>query len=170
MSTAAAVLALIASLSNPTDLIQWQSDALKEPGIEWLAKNVYFEARAESIEGRIGIAEVTLSRVASKCFPSSIEAVVTQTHKPGTKSCQFSWTCDGKEDTIAEQSAWSESVIIAHTVKSQYGKIDDITNGAHHFHNDSVKPAWTKNKKLVVHTKTIGNHLFYREVKCSKSK
>lgn len=170
MSILATVLAALSTLGNPAGMAQWQSDALKEPGIEWLAKNIYFEARGASIEGRIGIAEVTLERVASKCFPSSIEAVVTQTRKPGTKSCQFSWTCDGKEDTIAEQSAWGESVIIAHTVKSQYGKIDSITKGAHHFHNDSVKPVWTKNKKLVVHNKTIGSHLFYREVKCSKSK
>ena len=43
-----------------------------------LAENIYFEARAESIEGKAGVANVTRNRVNSTLFPNTYCDVVYQ--------------------------------------------------------------------------------------------
>ena len=85
-----------------------------------LAENIYFEARAESIEGKAGVANVTRNRVNSTLFPNTYCDVVyqgpvreswkTRQHKdladedrvyyPRKHRCQFSWYCDGQKDII----------------------------------------------------------------------
>ena len=51
---------------------------------EWLALNIYHEARGEGVMGKIAVAVVTLNRVGNDDFPDTIKEVITQ-HK------QFSW-------------------------------------------------------------------------------
>ena len=85
-----------------------------------LAENIYFEARAESIEGKAAVANVTRNRVESDQFPNSYCDVVYQgpvreswktkqnpdlkaserVYYPRKHKCQFSWYCDGKKDII----------------------------------------------------------------------
>jgi len=82
-----------------------------------LAENIYFEARAESIEGKAAVANVTRNRVNSSLFPNSYCGVVYQgpvreswktkqdpnlepVYYPIKHRCQFSWYCDGKKDVI----------------------------------------------------------------------
>ena len=50
-----------------------------------LALNIYHEARSESMEGQIAVAQVTLNRVAHSEWPSTICEVVSEPK-------QFSWT------------------------------------------------------------------------------
>ena len=85
-----------------------------------LAENIYFEARAESIEGKAGVANVTRNRVNSTLFPNTYCDVVYQgpvreswktkqhadlpdserIYYPRKHRCQFSWYCDGQKDII----------------------------------------------------------------------
>jgi spore germination cell wall hydrolase CwlJ-like protein len=85
-----------------------------------IAENIYFEARAESIEGKAAVANVTRNRVKSSLFPNTYCEVVyqgpvreswkTKQHKdladsdrvyyPRKHRCQFSWYCDGQKDII----------------------------------------------------------------------
>ena len=76
-----------------------------------LAENIYFEARAEGIEGKAAVANVTRNRVNSDLFPNTYCEVVQQGpvreswNKPGVyypvkHKCQFSWYCDGQKDII----------------------------------------------------------------------
>ena len=85
-----------------------------------LAENIYFEARAESVEGKAAVANVTRNRVNSNLFPNSYCDVVYQgpvreswktkqhadlpdserVYYPVKHRCQFSWYCDGKKDII----------------------------------------------------------------------
>ena len=85
-----------------------------------LAENIYFEARAEGIEGKAAVANVTRNRVVSKDFPNTYCGVVYQgpvreswktkqnpdlkaserVYYPRKHRCQFSWYCDGKKDVI----------------------------------------------------------------------
>ncbi len=85
-----------------------------------LAENIYFEARAESIEGKAGVANVTRNRVEDKRWPSTYCEVVQQgpvreswktkkdpnlkpeerIYYPRKHRCQFSWYCDGAKDII----------------------------------------------------------------------
>src|SRR5690606_5855804 len=37
-----------------------------------LARNIYFEARSEPLEGKLAVAHVVMNRVASKYFPDSV--------------------------------------------------------------------------------------------------
>lgn len=85
-----------------------------------LAENIYFEARAEGIEGKAAVANVTRNRVNSELFPNTYCEVVQQgpvreswktkqdknladadrVYYPIKHRCQFSWYCDGKKDVI----------------------------------------------------------------------
>ena len=85
-----------------------------------LAENIYFESRAEGINGKAAVANVTRNRVESNQFPNTYCEVVyqgpvreswkTKQHKnladedrvyyPIRHRCQFSWYCDGEKDII----------------------------------------------------------------------
>ncbi|WP_350124289.1 cell wall hydrolase, partial [Roseovarius sp.] len=74
---------------------------------EWrcLAEALYFEARGESVKGQFAVAEVILNRVDSVDFPDEVCAVVHQ--GTGRKyQCQFTYTCDGYKEVIAEKRAF----------------------------------------------------------------
>jgi spore germination cell wall hydrolase CwlJ-like protein len=121
---------------------------------ECLAQAIYFEARGESLEGQIAVAEVVLNRTESGEFPRSVCGVVRQGGRGG---CQFSFTCDGVKDRIHERGAWRQAQRIAALMLS--GIRRDLTDGATHFHTDRVRPGWARRFE---HTATIGDHLFYR--------
>ena len=66
-----------------------------------LAEALYFEARGEPIKGQLAVGEVVLNRVEDPRYPNSICKVVNQ----GTGrrfACQFTYTCDGKLETVFE--------------------------------------------------------------------
>ncbi|MBI2612430.1 cell wall hydrolase [Candidatus Kaiserbacteria bacterium] len=71
----------IRSLSAP----QAQSENLSFLDTDVLAENVFYEARSESPKGQLAVAQVTLARLLSKRFGSTIPAVVFAKN-------QFSWT------------------------------------------------------------------------------
>ena len=71
--------------------------------------------------------------------------------------CQFSWFCDGKADTPVDSITWNESIYLAK--KILHSKMYDFTDGATHYHNDQVSPAWSRQLKKIV---VIDNHTFYR--------
>ena len=116
--------------------------------VDCLAKNIYHEARGESLEGQIAVAQVTVNRVHSNRFQNSVCAVVYARK-------QFSWTLD-KTKRIRDQKAWLASVSIARAVLTQSVHLPNFK--AHFFHTKSVRPAWAKNKRVLA---TIGSHVFY---------
>jgi len=118
------------------------------------AQNVYFESRGEPDLGQMAVTQVVLNRVESRKWPDSICGVIWQDK-------QFSWTHDGKSDTIRvgnkiNRHAWMKSVFYSVMAMIE----DDITNGATHYHSTSVEPYWINDMKQ---TAVIGNHIFYRE-------
>lgn len=141
--------------------------AAKEPEIDedlyCLALNIYHEARSEPESGQIAVARVTLNRVASKSFPSSICAVVQQGGEKRHR-CQFSWWCDGKSDQPTESRAWRRSLEISRRVLAN--EVSDPTYGALYYHADYVQPSWSSRLKR---TTRIGRHLFYRPARRSST-
>jgi hypothetical protein len=124
--------------------------------MECLAEALYFEARGESIKGQFAVAEVIINRVKSTRFPKSICGVIRQ--GTGRKyQCQFTYTCDGLAERISEPRAYRRSQQIAQA--SLDGVVQNLTNGATHYHTTAVRPRWSK-----VYSKTvkIGRHIFYR--------
>lgn len=113
-----------------------------------LAKNIYYEARGEPMQGKIAVAQVTLNRVIHRTeFDASICQVVYAKQ-------QFSWTAEKHREPRGE--AWLEAQALAKAVIVGVAHLPEFK--ALYFHNLTVKPRWRKTKDLVA---TIGNHIFY---------
>lgn len=127
-------------------------------GPQWrcLAEALYFEARGETVKGMSAVAEVILNRVDTKRFPNTVCGVINQ--GTGRKfACQFTYTCDGRAEVIAEPKAWDMVGKIARYMID--GAPRTLTNGATHYHTLSVRPNWAS---VYTRTTTVGYHRFYR--------
>lgn len=113
-----------------------------------LAKNIYHEARGESFEGQLAVAQVTMNRVASGAFNKTVCGVV-YAHK------QFSWTLDARR-RVTDTKAWEASVDIAAAVLTRSIHLPNFK--ALYFHTKQVHPRWNRKKRVVA---VIGNHIFY---------
>lgn len=121
-----------------------------------LSEALYFEARGETVKGQFAVAEVIMNRVASGRFPGSLCAVINQ--GTGKKyQCQFTYTCDGRAEVIAEPRAFARVGKIARLIMD--GKVPKLTKGATHYHTTAVNPRWAR---VYTRTAKIGVHLFYR--------
>ncbi|MFN0115313.1 MAG: cell wall hydrolase [Paracoccaceae bacterium] len=140
------------------DRIAGRPDPGPSSELDCLARAVYFEARGESLKGQVAVAEVVLNRAASPDFPGTICAVVEQGARDGEEGCQFSYTCDGRPDTVTDRAAFADARRIAALLIG--GAERRLTGGATYFHNASVRPAWAVR---FVRTAVIGGHSFYRE-------
>ncbi len=128
-------------------------------GDEWecLTEALYFEARGERVKGIFGVAEVILNRVESPKYPNSVCGVVNQ----GTGKryqCQFTYTCDGRPETISEPAAYRKVGKIAKLMLDGAPRV--LTDGATHYHTKSVNPRWAR---VFPKTATIGYHIFYKQ-------
>ena len=122
-----------------------------------LAQALYFEARGEEVTGIFAVAEVILNRVDSPAYPDTICGVVNQ----GTgrlHQCQFSYTCDGRKETIGEPRAYDFVARVAALTMAAEDR--PLTDGATHYHTKSVNPRWARK---FPRTATIGVHHFYRQ-------
>ena len=137
---------------------------LLETAFICLALNTYHEAKNQSLVGQVATAQVVMNRVADSRYPNTVCEVVKQGPKykgsdvPVRHKCQFSWFCDGKDDTPKNEKAWRKAQDVAFLVI--YDKIKlDVTEGATHYHATYVRPSWAKTKKR---TTRIEKHIFYR--------
>ena len=133
-----------------------------DKNVDCLAEAIYFEARSENFMAQLAVGNVIYNRVKSSKFPNTFCGVVHQANK--TKSgriiknkCQFSYYCDGKEETIYNGLAYERSVEISYLVLEDV-KIDFIED-ALYYHAVYVTPYWAKNKKYLG---KVGLHKFYK--------
>ena len=130
--------------------------------VECLAKNIYFEAGNQDIQGRIAVGMVTINRVRSHKHPNSICEVVWRKlkNKRGKLVAHFSWTLDGKPDVPQELDVYEETIILAKAMLAEQSLSNfvDITNGSTHYHAHYVTPWWSSKLN---HTLVVGDHLFY---------
>ncbi len=119
-----------------------------------LAEALYFEARGEPIQGQLAVGEVILNRVEDTRYPSSICRVINQ----GTGrrfACQFTYTCDGKLETVHERKPYEMALKIAKILMTTHdGK---LTRGSTHYHSNYVNPKWSKKFERVA---KFGRHIF----------
>jgi len=125
--------------------------AIVDRQLQCLALNVYFESRGESKLGQRAVAWVTLNRINDAKYPNTICEVVWQNK-------QFSWTHDGKSDKPKDQRAWEYAQFVATHVYTNYGLLEDPTEGAVMFHADYTTPYWADSYNKTVE---IDNHVFY---------
>ena len=128
--------------------------------VDCLAKNIYWEARNQSIQGMYAVADVTLNRVKDSRWPSTICAVVKQRdQRRGKWICQFSWFCDGLSDTPAQAAVYNLCYMIAY-VRAKDKDSPVLPNNVYWYHNNKVDPYWAN---AYSHEVTIGDHLFYSD-------
>lgn len=125
-----------------------------------LALNDYFEARGESLRGRVAVAQVVLNRARDDRFPRDLCQVITQNLAAEQYLCQFSWTCDGLADDPKDLDSWRQSLLLAVAVLRITNGIDDPTGGALWYHADHVRPDWADRLQQ---TASIGAHRFYSD-------
>lgn len=121
-----------------------------------LALNVFQEARGESLAGKVAVAEVTLNRVASGCFPRQLKTVI---YEPS----QFSWTASNRisyrDAQRLDPISWEISKDVANLALTAHTlKLRKSIGSATYFHTMNVRPSWASKAKLV---KSIGQHKFY---------
>ena len=114
-----------------------------------LASAIFFEARGESFEGQLAIAQVILNRVNSGRFASSICGVVIQTG-------QFSFVRGRSIPAVGTTSRdWREALAIARIAQAKLHR--SSVADALFFHASRINPKWRLSR-----IGAVGNHIFYR--------
>jgi len=126
-----------------------------------LAQAIYHEARGESREGQLAVANVIINRAMSKKYPSTICGVVFQNADKGKYKCQFTFACDGRSDMGRERTAWNRSLKLADDAFYEFQRGERpgvIPNSALFYHTTAVAPQWSHTFHRVA---AIGSHVFY---------
>ena len=113
-----------------------------------MVENLYFESRGEPIEGIRAVANVVLNRM-KKEAKTACEII--------RAPYQFSWYIPGVVYRMHDLAVLEKIQDIAINAMSNQ---EDNVDGATHFHNDQVKPYWSRK---FTRTATIGRHTFYKE-------
>jgi spore germination cell wall hydrolase CwlJ-like protein len=116
-----------------------------------LAENVYYEAGVEPIEGKYAVAQVTLNRLKTGHWGSSVCAVVHS-------RAQFSWTLK-KKLAKPKGTNWTESKLIAEHMLADKMRVRPLQQ-ALMYHADYVKPNWADRTQYIT---KVGQHIFYRK-------
>ena len=129
--------------------------------IHCMAENIFYEARREPHAGQAAVARVVVNRV-KHGFANTPCKVIYQvtTSNSGSKICQFSWVCEGKEKPNQRDPSYLKALQISYQVLVFDAYKDVVPKSTLFFHNLSVSPNWKYHK-----TKQIGNHIFYTKAK-----
>jgi spore germination cell wall hydrolase CwlJ-like protein len=118
---------------------------------ECLANAVYFEARGESLEGQLAVAEVVMNRAASGRYPATLCGVVVQ-------PSQFSFVHRGRMPRADRSSeAWRRAVGVAR-VAAQGIAPRLLPTNCLWYHANYVSPSWGRR---LARNARIGLHIFY---------
>ncbi len=123
--------------------------------LDCLSQAVYYEARGESADGQAAVAQVVLNRVRHPAFPKSVCGVVYQGAQ--SRTCQFSFACDGSTHATREGLAWRRAQTIAG--KALGGFVMADVGDATHFHVARLGGVWGSGLMRVAQ---VGAHIFYR--------
>ena len=129
--------------------------APRDDSITCLARTIYWEAKGADAQDMSAVAGVVLNRLGHEGFPDTICGVVKQGVE--TKSCQFSWWCDGRSDQVEEAQRYDVAKEIARKALNQ--QLKDPTGGALYFHDRNVHPDWAKAYRKTAETR---HFLFYK--------
>ncbi|KKB08376.1 hypothetical protein VE26_15935 [Devosia chinhatensis] len=126
-----------------------------------LAQAIYHEARGESAEGQLAVANVIVNRARSGEFPDSLCGVIYQNANKGLYRCQFTFACDGRDNTPGERRAWAKSKDLAREVYAEFAQGKDIgvlPGSALYYHTTAVAPSWSHTFSRVA---AVDSHIFY---------
>lgn len=122
-------------------------DPQQKRDLECMAMNIYHEARGTPFNNQLAVALVVMNR--QRITGQTLCQVI---HSPG----QFTWT-RRKSRRPSEPESWILAQRIAYMVMLDT-ELEDITQGATHFHERNVAPGWSRQGHRIV----IGAHVFVR--------
>jgi len=115
-----------------------------------LATAVYFEARGESLEGQLAVADVVMNRASSGQYPSTWCDVVKQ-------PWQFSFVQHGQFPAITDAGAWGRAQGVARLAMANV--IRPVSTDVLWYDASYVAPSWGSR---LTEAAVIGAHIFYR--------
>lgn len=116
-----------------------------------IAVAVYHEARGESLEGQLAVAQVIKNRAMSGKYPADWCGVVKQ-------PWQFSFVRHGRFPSVDVNSdAWRKAVGITRLAVAN--AVPSVPKECLWYHANYVAPRWSNNLQRV---EQIGAHIFYR--------
>lgn len=141
-------------------------DSAFEEDVTWLAKNIYFHRGGTNNEwGKKGVTAVVFNRMRDRTNyfgKRSIRGIITYTFGPNGCNCAFSWYCDGRSDTPADEVRYAHDRRLAGKWLRQFnsGTFEDPTDGATWFlYKGTEYPhAWPE----LEWTSRFGQYAFYR--------
>jgi len=146
--TAPIVEALATPLSENHSVLV-MNERITTHDVDCLASNIYHEARADSYEEQVLVAQVVINRLHAGTYGTTICQVV---HQRSSHGCQFSWYCHERLKPVRELDAYQKSKDIALRVLR-----GDITNASGGkivmFHERRVHVSWSKEFVLVKQTR-----------------
>lgn len=128
---------------------------------ECLAQAIYHEARGESATGQQAVANVIVNRARSGKFPGSLCGVIYQNADQGRYRCQFTFACDGRDDTPGERRAWDRSKALAEEIYAEFAtgkEIGVLPGSVLYYHTTAVRPSWSYTFSRVAE---VDSHIFY---------
>ena len=133
-----------------------------------MAKNIFYEAGRDSIKGQAAVARVVMNRIAhgfgkdpcAVIYQASYVDKLIDDEMQKVKLCQFSWVCEGKNETNKNSTKYKQAEQVAYDVLAHDAYTDVVPKSTLFFHNLSVDPLWPYKQVA-----KIGNHIFYSKAK-----
>lgn len=124
-----------------------------------IARTVYGEARGEDMEGKLAVAQVIQNRYRAQHRKETTYIGVC------TEPKQFScWNPDDSNRAKLEAATPDDQIFrdcLIAALESFDTEIEDLTNGALHYHAKSIEAYWAQGK---IPCADIGKHYFYNNV------
>ena len=133
-----------------------------------MAKNIFYEAGSESLNGQAAVARVVMNRIAHGFGKDPCAVIYQASHvdkliddeMQKVKLCQFSWVCEGKGEPNKNSTKYKQAEQVAYDVLAHDAYTDIVPKSTLFFHNLSVDPLWPYKQVA-----KIGNHIFYSKAK-----
>ena len=133
-----------------------------------MAKNIFYEAGSESLNGQAAVARVVMNRIAhgfgkdpcAVIYQASYVDKLIDDEMQKVKLCQFSWVCEGKSEPNKNSARYKQAEQVAYDVLAHDAYTDVVPKSTLFFHNLSVDPLWPYKQVA-----KIGNHIFYSKAK-----
>jgi len=124
-----------------------------------MARNIYYEAGAETMHGQAAVARVVMNRVNHGFAETPCKVIYQKTTINDNIVCQFSWVCEDKGELNKASATYKQAEMIAfQTMMGMYK--DVVPKTTLFFHSINIDPAWPYKQVA-----KIGNHIFYSKQK-----
>jgi spore germination cell wall hydrolase CwlJ-like protein len=137
-------------------MLLWLTTLMPQPVADQacLATTVYLEARSESTNGPLAVAEVALRRRDRGRWGDTVCKVVTSPHQFATTTTPGSFEITNLD---AFNKAWRVAGMSIQNWQLPVAQRRMLVPRADHFATTAISPAWSRNRPSV----TIGEHAFY---------